>query len=89
MWLQKLGSKIILREVPFETIAAQNEQLKAPAVRPKDRTDWLDAFARGGWFEVEHLWHKEKLKQAMYKRAGKLVPAPVKRIIKAALKRLT
>lgn len=61
-WLEKLGSKLALREVEFEAIVAYKERLKAPAKRPKDRDSWLEAFAQGGWPEVECLWHKDKRK---------------------------
>lgn len=86
-WLEKLGSNLTLREVEFGAIAAHNEQLKAPAKRPKDRDSWLEAFAQGGWPEVERLWRKDKRKQALRRRAAKLIPGPAKRAIKAVIGR--
>ncbi len=87
-WLEKLGSQLKMEQVPFEAVAAQNAQLKAPAALPKDRADWLRAFEHGGWDEVEHLWLRAKRKQNLRRRVGKLFPVSVKHVIKAVGKQL-
>ncbi len=87
-WLEKLGSQLTMEQVPFEAVAAQNAQLKAPAALPKDRADWLRAFEQGGWDEVEHLWLRAKRKQNLRRRVGKLFPVSVKHVIKAVGKQL-
>lgn len=54
--LGEYGGSLKLTEVPFEEIAAHNDQLRHPSLLPKDRSLYLDAFRNGGWDAVEMLW---------------------------------
>ena len=82
--LERFGVGLTLTEVAFGDIAAGNDQLRAPAVCPVDRADYLTAFNRGGWESVESLWRR----RTFFLRAKRWVFARVPKTVKLGLKRV-
>lgn len=85
--LEKYGVALKLRSVDFGQIAAGNDQLRAPAVKPKDRKRYLLAFSRGGWPAVEREWRVRKFPSRIKSRAFAYVPRQVKDLVKKFLGR--
>ena len=75
-----------LYEVEFDDIARGNDQLRHPSVLPADRQLYLDAFAHGGWPEMEKLYLKRE-RGVKYKAkhiVKRFLPASVLSVIKNA-----
>ena len=70
-------------------VAAGNDQLRHPSVKPDDREQYMAAFAEGGWDAVERLWKKRNrgIKWAIKKVAGKIVPNGARQTIKYLIHR--
>lgn len=72
--LGRYGSGLNLLQVSFGDIAKGNDQLRHPSSLPDDRGAYLSAYRKGGWDEVEALWHKrERGAKYRMKRAIKAV----------------
>ena len=81
-WLESLGSEIEREPVSLEDIASHNEQLRHPAEMPDDRSDFLRAFADGGWASVDKLWRRKARRRRAIRAIKRCMPAPVKRALK-------
>ena len=82
-------SGLDLLEVSFDDIAKGNDQLRRPSSLPDDRGAYLSAYRKGGWDEVEALWHKRE-RGAKYhaKRAIKaIVPKELIDIVKGVARK--
>lgn len=84
--LNRYKHLLYLRDATFEEIANGNEQLRHPSLLPSDRDVYLDAYEKGGWPGIEHVWkHRETGVVRLLKRvAGFLLPSRIKRALKAA-----
>ena len=87
--VSRFGASLNLFEVSFDDVAAGNDQLRHPSIKPDDREQYIAAFADGGWDAVEHLWKKRNrgLKWAIKKAAGKIVPNGARQAIKKLIHR--
>lgn len=87
--VSRFGASLNLFEVSFDDVAAGNDQLRHPSVKPDDREQYMAAFAEGGWDAVERLWKKRNrgIKWAIKKVAGKIVPNGARQTIKNLIHR--
>lgn len=86
--VERFGDGLTLKEVIFNDIAKGNDQLRAPSVLPRDRDVYLDAFAKDGWPAISRVWRRRERGPKNWARqvVKRLLPMPVKKAMKSALK---
>lgn len=80
--LERFGDGLNLAEVEYANIAAGNDQLRAAAVLPNDRDEYLTAYRQCEWNAVEKLWRRKTLPRRIKEAIASCIP----RTMKAALK---
>lgn len=87
--VERYGGRLYLKEASFDEIAKGNDQLRHPSVLPADREVYLEAFAEGGWPAICRVWRRRERGPKYWARkvVKRLLPDPVKKALKRALKR--
>jgi len=70
----------------YENIEENNNQLKQPTEKPKDREVWLEYWKIGGFDLVAREFYRQKRKQILASKIRRNTPKTVKRIIKRLLR---
>ena len=87
--VERYGERLYLKEASFDEIAKGNDQLRHPSVLPVDREAYLNAFEEGGWPAITRVWRRRERGPKYWARkvVKRLLPDPVKKALKRALKR--
>ena len=87
--VERYGERLYLKEASFDEIAKGNDQLRRPSVLPVDREAYFNAFEEGGWPAITRVWRRRERGPKYWARkvVKRLLPDPVKKALKRALKR--
>ncbi len=80
--LPGLSQSLFMQKATFEEAAAENGQLLHPTAESKNRSAFADAARSGDFATVAALWKKSYRKQILSAKGKKLIPSPLKRIVK-------
>ncbi|MDD4320924.1 MAG: Coenzyme F420 hydrogenase/dehydrogenase, beta subunit C-terminal domain [Acidaminococcaceae bacterium] len=83
--LPKLGNYLDLTSSTFEQARAENEQLRQPTSKSKNREVILKTWREGGYRAVADKYNKENKRQLMMFRIRRFIPIPIKELIKSVI----